>query len=51
MEVLNFDSDGQMSPFSLKSSLGGKKSTASSSSESEGGEDEEGGEGERLSSA
>ena len=46
LEVVNFDSDGQMSPFSLKSSLGGKKSTASSSSESEGGEDEEGGEGE-----
>ena len=46
LEVVNFDSDGKMSPFSLKSSLGGKKSTASSSSESEGGEDEEGGEGE-----
>ena len=49
LEVLDFDDNGELSPYSLTSSLGGKKSSASSSSESEGGEGEggeEGGEGE-----
>ena len=46
LEVVDFDNNGELSPFSLKSSLGSKKASASSSSESEGGGDEEGGEGE-----
>ena len=46
LEVVDFDDNGELSPFSLKSSLGSKKASSSSSSESEGGKDEEGGEGE-----